>query len=170
MTKMILAMAGTVALAAPANANTTTVMADMEILAPATVAPPVTPDELRTQAEALFSQPKQWKRAARLLEQSAHLRAADDPDGYVCLLMAGRLRHAIGDHGAARQNLEQAAEQALSRGAVVDAANALIDAAHIAVVQKDVDAAAAFVERARLLSGSPLLTDVQRNALSRRIG
>jgi tetratricopeptide (TPR) repeat protein len=140
--------------------------------APAMAPPPDKADraaELRQQAEALFSQPKQWKKAVRLLEKSAALRDAGDPEGYMCLLYAGRIKAALGDAAGARATLQKAAEHALARGALVDAANAYVDAAHAAVEAKEVKLAQEFVEKARLLSDSPLLTVAQRTMIRGRI-
>lgn len=125
--------------------------------------------QLRDQAESLFSQPKQWKKAVRMLEQSAELRDASDPEAYECLVYAGRIRAAIGDLKGARVSLEKAAEHALARGELVDAANALIDAAHAAVALKDAKGAQALVDRAELLTQSPLLSVQQRSTLQARI-
>ncbi|HSJ31252.1 MAG TPA: hypothetical protein VK933_07445 [Longimicrobiales bacterium] len=125
--------------------------------------------QLHAQAEALFSQPKQWKKAVRLLEQSAELRGAEDPEAYDCLVYAGRIRAAIGDFRAARSNMLKAADHAMARGAVIDAANALIDAAHAAVELKDARDARDLVERAELLTASPLLSMEQRARLRARL-
>ena len=124
---------------------------------------------LRLQAEELYSQPKHWKKAARLLEQSATLREANDPDTYTCLMYAGRLRAAVNDLPAARANLEKAATHAISRGAVIEAAHALIDAAHVASAEKDVAAAREFVRRAALLAESPLLSAEQKHVINARL-
>ena len=125
--------------------------------------------QLREEAISLFSQPKQWKKAVRLLEESAELRDASDPAAYECLMYAGRIRASIGDLKGARASLEKAAAQALARGQVVDAANALIDAAHAAVALKDADGARSLVDRAALLTQSPLLSVEQRSSLKARI-
>jgi hypothetical protein len=125
--------------------------------------------ELQERAEALFSQPKQWKRAVRMLEQSAELREATDPDAYTCLIYAGRIKAALGDMSGARLSLEKAAEQALARGAVVEAANALIDAAHAAVGERDARLAQEFMDKALLLSESPLLSMDQRTLIRNRL-
>jgi tetratricopeptide (TPR) repeat protein len=125
--------------------------------------------ELRTRAEELFSQPKHWKKAARLLEQSAALREANDPEAYTCLMYAGRLRAAVKDLPAARANLEKAAAQALARGSVIEAAHAYIDAAHVASSEKQIEAARELVRRATLLSESPLLSAEQRQILESRL-
>jgi len=125
--------------------------------------------ELKRNAEALFSQPKQWKKAVKMLEESAALRSPNDPEAYTCLLIAGRIRAGLGDMRGARAALEKAAEQALARGAVLDAANAYIDAAHAAIAQKDAAGARSLIEAAQLLSGSPMLTVSQRSRLLARI-
>lgn len=125
--------------------------------------------QLRQDAEALFSQPKQWKKAVRLLEESAALREPSDPEGFECLLYAGRIRVAIGDLRGARVNLEKAAALALARGAVDQAAHAYIDAAHTAVKLNDGAGARALVDKAALLAESPLLTADQRQFLKSRI-
>lgn len=125
--------------------------------------------ELRAQAEALFSQPRQWRKAVRLLEQSAQLREATDPDGYMCLLYAGRIQAAIGDLQGARQNLEKAANQAMARGSIVEAAHAYIDAAFVAAEAKQGQAAQQLIQRASLLAESPLLSAEQKAGLTTRI-
>ena len=134
--------------------------------------PPTKPDraaELRRQAEALFSQPKQWRKAIRLLEKSAALRDANDPEGYMCLLYAGRIRAAIGDTEGARAVLEKAADQALARGSVVEAVTAFIDAAHAAVALRDVAGARDLLAKATLLAESPLLSAQDRSFIQARL-
>ena len=124
---------------------------------------------LRAKAEALFDQPNEWRKAARLLEESAKLRTADDPEAYDCLLYAGRIRASMGDFDAAKGLLERAAEHALARGAVMDAAQAYVDAAFSAKAGLNSTAAAALIEKARLLTNSPLLSQDQRQNLLERI-
>jgi tetratricopeptide (TPR) repeat protein len=123
---------------------------------------------LKAEAEALFNQPTEWRRAARLLERSAALRDATDAEAYNCYVLAGRIRSALGEHGNARALLEKAAEHALNRGAVADAAHAFVDAAHHAVSVRDYAVAAAHVERARTLAASPLLSPEDRQSIARR--
>jgi tetratricopeptide (TPR) repeat protein len=125
--------------------------------------------ELWTRAEALFSQPKHWKKAARLLEQSAQLREANDPETYTCLMYAGRLRAAVKDLPAARADLEKAAAHALAHGSVIEAAHAYIDAAHVASSEKQIEAARDFVRRATLLTESPLISAEQKHILEARL-
>ena len=52
-------------------------------------------EQLQAEAEALYGEPTQWKKAVRLLEESAELRDADDPEAYQCLIYAGRIQAAI---------------------------------------------------------------------------
>lgn len=125
--------------------------------------------ELQQQAEALFSQPRQWRRAVRMLEESAELRTESDPARYTCLLYAGRIRAALGDFERATRNLENAAVHALGRGMVVDAAQAYIDAAYAAADARRTHDAHAFLGRAELLAQSPLLTADQRAGIMQRL-
>ena len=125
--------------------------------------------ELRTRAEQLFAQPKHWRKAARLFEQSAELREANDPETYACLMYAARLRFHVNDLPAARSDLEKAAAHALARGYVNEAAEAYIDIAHVAVAQKQIEVARDFAGRAALLSESPVLTVEQRRVLALRL-
>lgn len=124
---------------------------------------------LRARAEALFDQPAEWRRAARLLEESAALRTADDPEAYDCLLYAGRIRAGVGDFAAAAGLLERAAEHALARGAVPEAAQAYVDAAFSAKAAKQRTQAGALLGKARLLTGSPALSTHQKQLLLARI-
>jgi tetratricopeptide (TPR) repeat protein len=125
--------------------------------------------QLRAKAEALFDKPSEWRRAARLLEESAALRTADDAEAYDCLLYAGRIRASFGDYGVATRLLQRAAEHALARGVVMDAAQAYVDAAFAAKADKNIASAAELLERARLLTGSPTLSEGERVALLSRI-
>jgi Tfp pilus assembly protein PilF len=126
-------------------------------------------EQLREEAAQLYSQPRQWRRAARMLEQSAALRDASDAGAYSCLVMAGRLYAALGDNAAARQRFEDAASQALARGDVLNAAHAYVDAAHASARERQPDAAQSFMDRAALLTGSPLMTAQQVDQIARRI-
>jgi tetratricopeptide (TPR) repeat protein len=126
-------------------------------------------DQLLARAESLFSQPRQWRRAARLLEESADLRDAADAEAYNCLLTAGRLYAGVGDARRARAVLERAAEHALARGALVDAATAYIDAAYAAADRGLTADARMLFDRAALLTTSPLLSATQREAGLQRV-
>jgi hypothetical protein len=121
--------------------------------------------QLRARAEALFDQPKEWRKAAKLLEASAALRSADDAEAYECLLSAARIRAATGDAGVSKKLFKRAAEHALARGIVMDAAQAYVFAAFAAKQARDVNGATELLERARLLTGSPQLSEHERRTL-----
>jgi hypothetical protein len=161
MAAVIAAVAASAPVSAIQNGNvsTTTISASS----------PNRADALRQQAEGLVSQPRQWGKAARLFEQSAQLRDASDPEAYICLIYASRLRAGRGDFAGARVALEKAASHAAARGAVLEAAHAWIDAAHAAVGANDMGSAHALTERAQLLAGSPLLSVSQAEQITRRI-
>ena len=124
---------------------------------------------LRARAEALFDQPNEWRHAARLLQASAELRTPDDPEAYDCLLYAGRIRATMGDFDTAAGLLGKAAEHALARGAVTDAAQAYVDAAFSARGAMNGTAAAQLPEQAQLLTGSPMLSAQRKGMLLARI-
>jgi hypothetical protein len=169
MTRRLITMA-TVVAAITASAPVLAMQHDADATVTISAVPADRAEALRQKAESLFSQPRQWGKAARLLEQSAQLRSASDPDAFVCLMFAGRLRAGTGDFEGARVALEKAAVHAAARGALLDAAHAWIDAAHAAVEGQDMERAVALAERAQLLSGSPLLSASQVEQITRRIG
>jgi tetratricopeptide (TPR) repeat protein len=168
--RMITITLATVVSAIAAAAPVTAAQNDADATATISAAPADRAEALRQKAESLFSQPRQWGKAARLLEQSAQLRGASDPEAYVCLMYAGRLRAGMGDFTGASAALEKAAIHAAARGALLDAAHAWIDAAHAAVEGQDIERALALAERAQLLSGSSLLSASQVEQITRRIG
>jgi tetratricopeptide (TPR) repeat protein len=167
--RMITITMATVVAAIAASAPVMGIQHEVGSTTPISAPPADRAEALRQQAESLFSQPRQWGKAARLLEQSAQLRGASDPEAYVCLLYAGRLRAGMGDFAGASAALEKAAIHAAARGALLDAAHAWIDAAHAAIEGQDKERALALAERAQLLSGSPLLSASQVEQITRRI-
>jgi hypothetical protein len=164
-TTMAALLVATFAGAAPALA----VQDGMLALATANARPIDRAAALRAQAEDLYSQPRQWNRAAGLLERSAEIGGATDAHGYMSLVLAGRLRAAIGDYAGARSNLEKAAAHALARGQVLDAANAYIDAAYAAAATRQPKDARALLDSAALLAESSLLSAEQSSQINRRI-
>lgn len=126
-------------------------------------------DKLKQEAESMFSTPKQWKKAQRLLVESAEMRDATDAEAYTCYMLAGRLAAVLGDNDDARESLRKAAEHALARGAIVDAATAFIDAAHAAARVGDADEVESLMQRAELLANSPLISEQDRTAIEHRL-
>jgi hypothetical protein len=149
-------------LVAPANAQS--------VRARESHTPPVTrAEELYQRAVALYDKPSQFREAAQLLIASARLRSPDDPAAFTSLWMAGRLYSAARDRRNAQRTLEEAARLALGNGEVVEAANAFLDAAFIAVDRRD-DGALELVVLAQRLATSSHLQNGQREAILKRIG
>jgi len=125
-------------------------------------------DSLHDAAAALVTAHR-WRDAARLHRRSAELRAPDDPLGYTCLTEAAALAYASSDRSAARDDMAEAAGQALARGDLRAAALAYLDAAWIAQEQKNPRQVWELGHRAELLAASPLLGPSDRAAILRRI-
>ena len=136
----------------------------------------VSPTETLVRAEALHAKGTKesesldrMKQASRLHEQSAKLRAPDDPRRAECMREAALLRYYSGDRRGAAGLMADAAESAVERGDVVLAAQSFSDAAIIAHETKQPARAWELGVRADVLTSSPLLTDAQRLALRERI-
>ena len=110
-----------------------------------------------------------WRDAARLHRQSAALRTPDDPLAFRCLSDAAALAYAVNDRTAARNDMAEAAGQALARGDLSSAAQAYLDAAWIAQEQKNPHQVWALGHRAEMLAASPLLAERDRMAILQRI-
>ncbi|MDQ6830555.1 MAG: hypothetical protein M3081_16980 [Gemmatimonadota bacterium] len=108
--------------------------------------------------------------AARLHLESAALRPAGDSLATRCLLEAAYLFYGVGDLSDARKALTAGGERAVEMGDVVRGATAYLDAASVAQEQRDGLAQRQFMDKARLLSHSPLLTGDQRTEINRRLG
>ena len=121
--------------------------------------------ELKAQAELLYDQPGQWKTAADLLRRSAALLDASDAGRYETLVTAGRVYGQAGELNKARKTLEEAAQSALERGAVLQAGQAYLEAAHAAARQGSTRRATALREKARTLADSPHLSAQSRRLL-----
>jgi hypothetical protein len=138
---------------------------------------PIRVTESRVKAEKLDSQALsyevndwlQLKKAARLREEAAELRAAEDPNGVVSLYWAARDSYYGGDPRAARVLMERTADRAIAIGDVLNAATAYTEAAYISADLNDAEHVRAFAAKARLLSNSPMLTEDQRDALRTRL-
>ena len=124
-----------------------------------------TAQELKARAELLYDQPGQWKAAADLLRKSAALLDDGDAQQFETLLTAGRVYGQAGDLTRARKTLQMAAESALERGAVMQAGQAYLEAAHVAARQGSAHRALALREKARVLAESPHLSAQERSYL-----
>ena len=124
-------------------------------------------DKLEAQAEAHL-QSGTWRdlgKAAKLREKAASLRTPEDPRGFTSLQMASLLRHAMKQRPAAVGLMQRAADQAMARGDVFNAATAYVNVAFMAVELRDGDLARRAIEKGTLLMHSPLLTAPQRQSL-----
>lgn len=113
---------------------------------------------------------RDWGRAAGLREKAAGLRSAADPLAFKSLQTAALIRHALNQRTDALHLMRRAADQALARGDVFNAAAAYANAAFLAAELRDADRAQASMEQSLLLAQSPLLTAPQREWLLQRVG
>ena len=121
------------------------------------------------EAAAQLATDGRWRDAARLYRRSAEFRAAEDPVGSRCLKEAAALAYAAGDRSGARSDMAHAADRALARGNLREAANAYLDAAWIAQEQEKPGQVWEFGHRAEILAASPLLSESDRGAILQRI-
>ena len=110
-----------------------------------------------------------WRDAARIYRRSGEFRAAGDPLGSRCLSEAAALAYAAGDRSGARTDMAHAADRALARGDLREAALAYLDAAWIAQEQQKPNQVWEFGHRAEILAASPLLSESDRGAILQRI-
>jgi hypothetical protein len=110
-----------------------------------------------------------WRDAARVYRRSAEFRAVEDPLRVRCLTDAAALAYAAGDRSAARTDMAHAAELALARGDLREAALAYLDGAWIAQEQQNPRQVWELGHRAEMLADSPLLSESDRGAILQRI-
>ncbi len=125
--------------------------------------------ELEQKAQALYNQPDRYADAARLHVRAAELRPVGDPMHIRDLAMAGRLFFYAGKKAEALDAMESGATAALSAGDILSAANAFVDASHLAAAVGRMQDAARLSERAKLLTNSPLLSAADRSYITRRL-
>lgn len=109
-----------------------------------------------------------WDRAATLFRRAAQLRPAGDATATEDLLYAARLSFYEGSERQAIRDFEAAGQRALAMGDVLLAANAFADAAWVAQHRGYGERAHALIERAQLLSNSPLIAENERELLRAR--
>ena len=151
----------------------------LPVAARAQMLDPIRITESRAEAEKLDAEADlsyekndsgQLKKAAKLRERAAELRAEDDPEGSVSLYWAARDRYYSGDPRTARDLMEAAATRALAMGDVLNAVTAYTEAAYISADLKDGSRMRTLAAKARLLSASPLRTEDQRYQVRTRLG
>ncbi len=136
-----------------------------------TTGDPAEVEELEARAERLArsAERRDWRIAAGLLRQAAHLRLPGDLGSVESLRVAGRIYHHLEDGKRARSAFLEAAELAVTYGDVEGAAHAYLDAASVAAERGEDLQVHELARKAALLSGSPLLTAAEREAIRSRI-
>jgi hypothetical protein len=138
---------------------------------------PITVTDKQSRAEALDVEAQHYEltdwnrigRAAALREKAADLREESDVKKATSLYFAGHDRYYSDNLPAARALMVRSGEQALAVGDVIGAANAFTDAAYISADLRDAANTKYYAARAKLLSNSPMLSDVQRTDLRSRL-
>ena len=124
---------------------------------------------LRAQAQALRNQPSKWEQAAWLHARAARLRSPTDPLLLDDLTVAAGLLSYNGEYGHAAELMEELADRALAVGDLMKAANSYITAAITHNRAGRGERALALVEKARLLTHSPLLSEYACDCILARI-
>jgi hypothetical protein len=124
---------------------------------------------LHERAAVLLTDTRRQAAAAALLVEASSLRASDDPTSVKDLLVAGKLYAYANNNRAARTTLERAAARALEFGDQVTAAHAYVDAAFIAIRQKDWETMRALTTSAERIANSPAVAAAQRADILTRI-
>lgn len=160
-----------VALASPANARAQerldVVRVGTESMAAASRADAL--DSRAAAYEISYRNSGDLRRAAALRETAAGLRTPTDPRATGSLVWAALGHYYVGEKDAAGALMEAAAKRAAAMGDVVRAVDAYMDAATISAELGRSRHAADLVEQAAILTGSPLLSAAQRQALQRRV-
>lgn len=125
--------------------------------------------ELELEALKLHGDRDQYARAASLYLEAAGLRAPSDPMVVHDYRMAARLFYYDDDGEGARTTMEAAGDAALRMGDVVEAAQAFLDAAWLAMHRNNVAEVERLAERAELLMSSPIVPEEQKAAVLNRI-
>ena len=158
---MIIGAVSTLALSVPAAAQTVLVRGES---APSPIA-----DALHARAEALYTIPARYEDAARLLVRAANAREDADVLAVKELITAAKLYSYANAPRNARSTMKIAAQRALEFGDVGTSAHTYIDAAFLAIRQKDWEDVADLVVRAQRLAAARHLNDEERDGILQRI-
>ena len=125
-------------------------------------------EALEAKAHAHMRALGEWNRAASLFRRAADLRSPGDPAAVKDLIRAAQLSFYRGDERRAMRDFEAAGQRALAIGDVLVAANAFADAAWVADRRGFGARAHDLLNRAQLLSNSPLIPEDERDHLRTR--
>jgi hypothetical protein len=139
--------------------------------APAGLAAQSTSDAARLEADAmtLGEAPTDLVRAADLYRRAAALRPSGDPVAVKDLIQSARFAFYGGKPDQALKDFAFAAETALRLGDILAAAESFTDAAWVAKQVRDGTQAVRYTLRARELTSSPRLNEIDRARLLARL-
>lgn len=125
----------------------------------------------RQKAESLLAQGvmDNWRKAAGYLEKAASLRDVDDPIAIDERVLAAELYNATRWQYRSQMILQGAADQALSQGRVLAAAEYLVKAAIVANQRHRTAEAWALAHKADMLTRSPHLSVLEAASIRHRI-
>lgn len=126
-------------------------------------------DQLDRQAEKLYNSPTEWKKASTLHEKAADLRAPEDPRLLADLEIAASLAAHAKDYRRAEQLMARLAESAATVGDVERAAHGYLTAAYAAAKTGAASHVRNYVDKARLLAYSPLLSEEACDCIRDRV-
>lgn len=120
-------------------------------------------DEMHQRADLLMEgyRTGEWKQAAHLYERAAGLRATADEAAIQERTLAGTLLYYVGSLAGAQENLETAAELALSFGRVLESAELFLKAAFVAEERERPAEVLTLADRALQLASSPHLSQAE---------
>jgi len=127
------------------------------------------PAQLEAQARSLFASPTRYGEAVRLFVEAADQREIGDPLRVKNLVMASRLTYYRGQTHDALHLMQRAANEAISTGDVLAAANSYMDSAFLAQELGHTGVAAEMMKKAERLSYSPLLAQEDRDYIRNRL-
>lgn len=127
------------------------------------------PAELEAAARQLFASPTRYGEAVRLFVQAANEREIGDPLRVKNLAMASRLAYYRGETDNALHLMQRSANEALSTGDVLAAANRYMDSAFLAQELGQTGVVTEMMKKAERLSYSPLLAKEDRDYIRNRI-
>jgi hypothetical protein len=130
-----------------------------------------TSEAVRLEADALSlsESPSDLGKAADLFREAAGLRSQGDPIAARDLVQSARYSFYAGRRDQALKDFASAAESALKHGDIVAAAESFPDAAWVAKQVQDGPRAVRYSARARELTSSPSLNELDRARLLARL-
>ncbi|MEN8375972.1 MAG: hypothetical protein ABFS34_11030 [Gemmatimonadota bacterium] len=117
------------------------------------------------QAMEYLDQKDRWYDAAVLLKKAAKEMDQASEEASRTLRFAGHVFSQVKSYSRAQSALEDAGELALARGDLSEAATSFVEAAHVAVARGRRADVEDLVDRVRLITASPLLSEAEKGRL-----